>query len=762
MAIQTIVGSIVKYIDAGNQTIVRPKTVDSAVSVDRSGNSNVPQTVNSVRTLVDALGSLAFKSSIQNASQAVSGLMSASDKTKLDGIATGANKYTHPNSGVSAGTYKSVTVNAQGHITAGSNPTTLAGYGIIDAAPKVHQHNSDDITSIAASKISGVIDISHIPQGALERVIPVKDDTARKALTSSDVQKGDVVKVESTGQMYFVVDDTKLSTDAGYMQFTAGAATSVPWSGVTGKPSTFTPSSHTQAISTINGLQSALDGKAANKNMTGATTSAAGRAGLVPAPSTGAANRYLRSDGTWQVPPDTKTTLSSLGITATAAELNYMDGVTSNVQSQLNSKSASNHGHSIASTSAAGFLRQLDGSTSHYMRGDGTWGTPPNTTYSTFKAATASAAGGSGLVPAPAAGRQGQYLRGDGTWSTPPNTTYGVATTSGNGLMSAADKTKLDGIATGANKYVHPTTSGNKHIPSGGSAGQILRWGADGTAVWGADNNTTYTLSSFGITATAAELNYMDGVTSNVQTQLNAKMPVGGGTFTGRVIHSKGTSVQELAGGGGTNGYLYAYQIKIKGNYANQPIYFRVHQRSRWGEIWIQWNSVDSVDPTIASFVKTGNINAYIQKSATSTWNLYIKKQEAWDSIAIVQLGIGDYTNSQVTLTVKNTTVTSLPSGYTTASPYTNTMNISGNASTATTATRANTLTTARTINGTSFNGGANITTANWGTARTITIGKTGKSVNGSGNISWSLEEIGCQIIVGSSTPSYNCLWVKT
>lgn len=40
--------------------------------------------------------------------------------------------------------------------------------------------------------------------------------------------------------------------------------------------------------------------------------------------------------------------------------------------------------------------------------------------------------------------------------------------------------------------YTHPTTAGNKHIPSGGSAGQILRWSADGTAVWGADNNTTY------------------------------------------------------------------------------------------------------------------------------------------------------------------------------------------------------------------------------------------------------------------------------
>ena len=69
-----------------------------------------------------------------------------------------------------------------------------------------------------------------------------------------------------------------------------------------------------------------------------------------------------------------------------------------------------------------------------------------------------------------------------------------AATTSAAGLMSASDKSKLDGIASGANAYTHPTTSGNKHIPSGGSSGQILRWGADGTAVWGADNNTTYSV----------------------------------------------------------------------------------------------------------------------------------------------------------------------------------------------------------------------------------------------------------------------------
>ena len=73
-----------------------------------------------------------------------------------------------------------------------------------------------------------------------------------------------------------------------------------------------------------------------------------------------------------------------------------------------------------------------------------------DTTYSNMTAATASAAGKAGLVPAPAAGKQASFLRGDGTWVVPTNTTYADATTSTHGLMSAADKTKLDGVATGA------------------------------------------------------------------------------------------------------------------------------------------------------------------------------------------------------------------------------------------------------------------------------------------------------------------------
>lgn len=156
----------------------------------------------------------------------------------------------------------------------------------------------------------------------------------------------------------------------------------------------------------------------------GATTTAAGTAGYAPAPSAGNANRYLRSDGTWAVPPDT------------------------------------------------------------------------NTTYTNMSGATSSAAGKSGLVPAPAAGKQTSYLRGDGTWAVPTNTTY-TLTKSGSTITLA---------------------------------------GSDGSQTSVSDSDTTYSLSSFGITATAAELNkldgvtatkdeinFLDGVSSNIQTQLNGK-----------------------------------------------------------------------------------------------------------------------------------------------------------------------------------------------------------------------------------------------
>jgi len=54
----------------------------------------------------------------------------------------------------------------------------------------------------------------------------------------------------------------------------------------------------------------------------------------------------------------------------------------------------------------------------------------------------------------------------------------------GGTIFTGADHTKLDGIATGATAYVHPTGSGNNHVPAAGAAGQLLQYASAGTATW--------------------------------------------------------------------------------------------------------------------------------------------------------------------------------------------------------------------------------------------------------------------------------------
>lgn len=141
-----------------------------------------------------------------------------------------------------------------------------------------HKHGNGDITSLDAGKItSGTISIDRLPQGALERLTIVADDTARFKLTSSNVQKGDTVKVISTGKMYYIVDETKLSSEDGYEVYAAGTAASVPWSGVTGKPNTYTPSSHTHTKSEV-GLENVDNTSDANKSVKYATSAGSANA----------------------------------------------------------------------------------------------------------------------------------------------------------------------------------------------------------------------------------------------------------------------------------------------------------------------------------------------------------------------------------------------------------------------------------------------------------------------------------------------------
>lgn len=127
------------------------------------------------------------------------------------------------------------------------------------------------VQSVSADKITGVINIANLPKGALERCVVVANEEARYALKTENVQTGDTVKEQDTGLMYFVVDDTKLDQDAGYEAYTVGQASSVPWSGITGKPSSFTPEAHTHAIADVTGLQAELNAKALATDLTSHT-----------------------------------------------------------------------------------------------------------------------------------------------------------------------------------------------------------------------------------------------------------------------------------------------------------------------------------------------------------------------------------------------------------------------------------------------------------------------------------------------------------
>ena len=110
---------------------------------------------------------------------------------------------------------------------------------------------------VPASGIQGTIDIANLPAGALERMTIVADEEARLALTTATVQSGDTVKESDTGLLFYVKDDTKLGgehPEEAFEVYKAGAAASAPWAGITGKPESYTPSTHNQDGSTINAL----------------------------------------------------------------------------------------------------------------------------------------------------------------------------------------------------------------------------------------------------------------------------------------------------------------------------------------------------------------------------------------------------------------------------------------------------------------------------------------------------------------------------
>lgn len=321
--------------------------------------------------------------------------------------------------------------------------------------------------------------------------------------------------------------------------------------------------------------------------------------------------------------------------------------------------------------------------------------------------------------------------------------------------------------------YTHPTNPGNRHIPSGGSSGQILRWSEDGTAAWGSENNTFTNGSVGGFTVTPENL-----VGNNVgMTSFSGH----GYAFWAGVngVENSGSAPFRV----GHDGRLYAYEAVLAGTLDGNATTatrlqaahkFTIGNTERYfnGTADITWTLSDigaaasghthSYIPLSGSSSITGNLE--FSNSGTTTrgiigavgdndfWRIvggatasnagYLEIATADDAnepIYVRQYGSGKFGTLTRTATLLDGSGNTFFPGTVTAPTFSGTLN--GKAS------KADRLTTARTINGTSFNGSANITTANWGTARTLTIGNSGKSVNGSGNVSWTLDEIGAASI---------------
>lgn len=162
------------------------------------------------------------------------------------------------------------------------------------------------------------------------------------------------------------------------------------------------------------------------------------------------------------------------GIFAPKAHKHPGSDITSAV---ANANAATNDsvGQNIAST----YVKSVtaSGRTVTVTKGNGTASTftTQDTTYGNMSGATTSAAGKAGLVPAPATGANNRYLRSDGTWAVPPdnNTTYSVATQSANGLMSSADKRKLDGLSNDYSGAIGLATSSKDGLMSKGDKAKL-------------------------------------------------------------------------------------------------------------------------------------------------------------------------------------------------------------------------------------------------------------------------------------------------
>ena len=188
-------------------------------------------------------------------------------------------------------------------------------------------------------------------------------------------------------------------------------------------------------------------------------------AGVVPPRDSGnTTTKFLREDGTWQVPAGG----GGGGGSVNSVSMNHGSSITPDGSGNINLPLATNESGSTPTDgimSAADKVR-LDSypdfpqsPAGHFLKDDGTWEEPTDTTYGTFTSAA------DGLVPkSSGSGEADKFLKGNGTWATPQDTTYSAYAGSDAGLVP-----QRDSGSTTTTKFLRE--DGTWQVPAGGGGG---------------------------------------------------------------------------------------------------------------------------------------------------------------------------------------------------------------------------------------------------------------------------------------------------
>lgn len=361
-------------------------------------------------------------------------------------------------------------------------------------------------------------------------------------------------------------------------------------------------------------------------------------------------------------------------------------------------------------------------------------------------------------IPNPQSADNKIFLRNDNTWQTITPANIGAANSSHehsnyiSGRNSTGVNTTSDLNLLWQSGFYE--ISGGSNTPSNASWHWVLNIGHTsnsanyryGTQIAGGNSTNTFFMRNRNVNGegTWCELYHtnnkpsLSDIGAAPASHEHSYLPLAGGTISGVVKLEGGHYASNANASGGVAGYLLIASIQVRSAYQNQPFCFSVFQRGRAiGNVELAFINSSSSDPNINIFnCDNSAVEVYIVKTSTSNWDIYIKKAESYDNISIHDFKKGIYL-SGTDFTWKNIFSATLPDGAIKATNRIASIDTNGNASS------ASTLQTTRTINGTGFNGSGNIVTSYWGTSRVLTIGNTGRSVDGSGAVTWTLADIG-------------------